>query len=379
MISGGAPSIREAHDYFYTSAPDREAVLRDAIRRALEFITDSSKLGEAPDESYFRGLISDCLLVGDAKSAATVAQHAYQDVSINFGFEVGGVPEIIRIQLSAGRAFIFLDQTTASVSYGFMSVRLSDMLPLIAFWARWTSVSGEMLVNLSDLGSGNALSFSQDSPDAPMTPDCSFVSSRGYADARAAYQNLPSLDHRKPQAIWRGATTGQRQGDWRSLPRIRLCQLVRAIDHPEWFDCAVTSLTQLAHPSEADEIHRSGLTAPEIPNSRFGEYRYQIDIDGNTNSWPGLFIKLLSGSPVFKIASPGGYRQWYYTRLSAWYNYIPVSSDLSDLLDKFKWVQGRPERAEAIGRAGRQLALSMTLEEESWRSLPVVEGLLARS
>ena len=51
---------------------------------------------------------------------------------------------------------------------------------------------------------------------------------------------------------------------------------------------------------------------PYVPMTDFNKYKYQIDIDGNTNAWPGLFQKLLTGSPVLKVASPYGFRQWLY-------------------------------------------------------------------
>ena len=56
-----------------------------------------------------------------------------------------------------------------------------------------------------------------------------------------------------------------------------------------------------------------------VPEIAFPAYKFQIDIDGNTNSWPGLFQKLLTGSAILKVASPYGYRQWYYDRLRPWH------------------------------------------------------------
>jgi hypothetical protein len=114
-----------------------------------------------------------------------------------------------------------------------------------------------------------------------------------------------------------------------------------------------------------EEIKASGLMRDSVPNYHFNRYRAHIDIDGRSNSWPGLFQKLLSGSPVLKVASPLGYRQWYYDRLVPWVNYVPVSADLSDLPDKAAWVLSHDIEARRIGEAGRTLAEAITYEAAS--------------
>ena len=54
-------------------------------------------------------------------------------------------------------------------------------------------------------------------------------------------------------------------------------------------------------------LRRNGLFAASVPETSFGNYKYQIDIDGVSNSWSGLFQKLLTGSPVLKVSSPVGF------------------------------------------------------------------------
>jgi hypothetical protein len=45
-------------------------------------------------------------------------------------------------------------------------------------------------------------------------------------------------------------------------------------------------------------------------------YKYLIDMDGNTSSWSGLISKLICGGVVIKLISEKKYRQWYYDALS---------------------------------------------------------------
>ena len=152
---------------------------------------------------------------------------------------------------------------------------------------------------------------------------------------------------------------GNSRNGWRGLPRIKLCQLSK--QNPDFLAARITSIVQLA--PEADrEIRQSGLMAEPIDVSRFGDWRIQIDIDGNTNSWPGLFQKLLTGSPVVKIESPGNWRQWYYDKLRPWENFVPAKANLSDLPEKLAWLRENECQASEIGMAGRDLALSITYE-----------------
>jgi hypothetical protein len=116
-------------------------------------------------------------------------------------------------------------------------------------------------------------------------------------------------------------------------------------------------------PTES-EIHESGLMSEFVPATEFNKFKYHIDIDGNTNSWPGLFQKLLTGSPVLKVASAGSYRQWYYSRLKPWVNFVPVLSDMSDLVAKIAWLHEHEKEAITIGIRGQELALSMHFNQE---------------
>ena len=86
---------------------------------------------------------------------------------------------------------------------------------------------------------------------------------------------------------------------------------------------------------------------------------FAIDIDGYTNAWSGLFVRLLMGCCVLKVESPTGHRQWYYPRMEAWRHYIPVAADLGDLQQQIDWCQSHEKECEQIANQGRELALSM--------------------
>ena len=68
---------------------------------------------------------------------------------------------------------------------------------------------------------------------------------------------------------------------------------------------------------------------------------------------------------MLKVGSASGFRQWYYDRLVAWRHFVPVAADMADLADKLAWLRAHDAEARAIGEAGRELAMAMTVESET--------------
>jgi Glycosyl transferase family 90 len=246
-------------------------------------------------------------------------------------------------------------------------IRFVSLLPLLAAYRTYEGfVGGSLFVNIGDVGYVPGLAFSDSRPEYFLIPDAAFLQQRGYLAMRRIVneQSVP-WQERLPIAHWRGGTSGQptdRVSGWRSLPRIRLCMIGR--DNPNLIDAGITHISQMSDARSELEIRDSGLMLSFVPAEETRRYKYQIDIDGNTNSWPGLFRKLLTGSPVVKVASPGGFRQWYYDRLRPWVNFVPVLADMSDLIDKLVWLHAHDESARRIGENGQTLAMSLSYEEQ---------------
>jgi len=247
----------------------------------------------------------------------------------------------------------------------YIATRLSGVWPQLEAFCTLAARSGSppkgrLNINLDDHSVVPGLSFCSNNRAHHLIPDAHFVRDRGYADARYAFASGGSpWRSRKPQAIWRGATTGHSPTGWRGLPRIKLCELSQ--QYPNFLDARISNVVQL-NPQADQEIAQAGLMGDSIKVEAFGDWRIQIDIDGNSNSWPGLFQKLLTGSPVVKIESLGNWRQWYYDKLKPWENYVPAKANLSDLVEKLSWLREHEHQAYAIGMAGRDLALSITYE-----------------
>ena len=70
------------------------------------------------------------------------------------------------------------------------------------------------------------------------------------------------------------------------------------------------------------------------------KYKYLIDVRGH--GWSGRLQTLLQlGRPVFIAERP--YREWYFDRLIPWKHYIPVKEDLSDLIEKYEYMEHHSE------------------------------------
>lgn len=273
---------------------------------------------------------------------------------------------------SSGRIIIYIQSAIFELPSVFDEMRrIIQILPLFSNYSHLKNPnSNYALVDLSDFGFEGALSFSGANLDN-LIPDSFYLNDRGYASMKADYnKNWIKWKDRRDVFFWRGSTTGMSE-NWYELPRVKICQWARDKNCNK-FDIKIVDIVQR---SEADtfEILQDKITGSHIPASKFIEYKYHIDIDGNTNSWPGLFLKLITGSPVIKVNSAMGYKQWYYDKLIPWHNYVPVSSDLSDIDIVIERLQQDPANAENIGLNGRELALGLSFCNELDRALLAIE------
>jgi hypothetical protein len=250
----------------------------------------------------------------------------------------------------------------------FAGAHLACVLPIAAaYHAAGAPIEGTTDVSLEDHHlTLRGLSFC-DFGEGFLIPDPAYIGTDGYAAIRAAIDAAwVPWERREKRAFWRGSTTGrpEAEGDWRTLPRLRLCGI--AAERSDMIDAGITAAVQW------DGMEVDPLIRRPVQAHLWQQWRYQIDIDGNSNAWAGMFHRMLSGSPVLKVASPMDFRQWYYHRMLPWVHYVPVRSDMSDLQERIEWLRGHDGAAREIGAAGRRLALSMTCEGEVRDSVPVV-------
>ena len=56
----------------------------------------------------------------------------------------------------------------------------------------------------------------------------------------------------------------------------------------------VSNIVQIGDAAEIAEIEKSGVIRDKVAPEWFMNYRHAIDIDGNANSWSGLFPGLFN-------------------------------------------------------------------------------------
>jgi hypothetical protein len=130
-------------------------------------------------------------------------------------------------------------------------------------------------------------------------------------------------------------------------------------------DVRFVTLAQSAEPAQdRRRLEQAGIIGGRIDPRTWLVRKFAIDIDGNSNAWSNLFTRLLAGCCVIKVASPLGYRQWYYGSLRPWQHFVPVEADLSDLREKIDWCRMHDRQCAEIAAAGRDFAVRRTFETE---------------
>jgi hypothetical protein len=215
-----------------------------------------------------------------------------------------------------------------------------------------------------------------------LVPDQIFLATDGYADLRRAYAaRRRPLAEREDVIFWRGRSTGTlaRGEPWTALPRVAFVAEARRIAaaRPELkIDVGLVTTDEGSGKAPWKELVAAGLTADFVPIERFAEKRVHVDVDGNSNSWPGLFSKVLLGGPLLKVASRDGAAQWYYGRLVDGETLLTVRTDLADLEARCERVRDPAVQARlAAGMAA--LAEELTPATEIPRVFPVLEAAAA--
>jgi hypothetical protein len=286
-------------------------------------------------------------------------------ITIEFSDSVPSA-HVIGIRKTQNVSLLFPNQVILSPEIRVKVLWLIWFMPQLEHAVKIDSqVRGFTWLSQWDVGVLNGLAFCSASPDHLLIPDNVFIPSKGYRDYRnRLVQAFVPWEERLPVCFWRGSTTGQPPvgSRWTALPRVQFVNIFK--EKGELFNVGLSKISQIYDETAQDEIKRSGLLKNYVPCHLQQSWKYLVDIDGNSNAWSGLFEKLLTGSAVFKIMSPYGYRQWYYGKMIAWEHYVPVASDFSDLESKVRLLEKRDGLAAQIGAAGRTLAESLTFESE---------------
>ncbi|MEP1765803.1 MAG: glycosyl transferase family 90 [Sulfitobacter sp.] len=227
-------------------------------------------------------------------------------------------------------------------------------------------------LDLSDGVAGNseAICFCAAGSKTVLIPDPTFIRTRGYADLKAQSEahDLPFIE-RKGQAYWRGAVTGQVEEALSSedslrnvlaTSRIQFCADSSAFSE---INAKITSLGNYSSDKKLQKtLAKMNVWGDREPIEQNFNYKYLIDIDGNTSSWPGLISKLICGGVVIKLVGDTKYRQWYYDELVHGEN-IYFASNVAEVREIVVQLQKNPDKAAQVAAAAKKLAFSLDFEK----------------
>jgi hypothetical protein len=92
------------------------------------------------------------------------------------------------------------------------------------------------------------------------------------------------------------------------------------------------------------DFHSSGTTAFKSLPDLVAKYNVLIDIEVNNYSASMKYL-LWSRRPLLIVDRV--YKEYFFKHLLPWVHYIPVKSDLSDLIDRTTWVLNPANQDEA--------------------------------
>ncbi|HSX10737.1 MAG TPA: glycosyl transferase family 90 [Chlamydiales bacterium] len=165
------------------------------------------------------------------------------------------------------------------------------------------------------------------------------------------------------KAIWRGGVN-----DYTELatsPRLTLCRLSKT--HPNLVDASFYSCE---YPAARKLIEQENLLTPFISKLDQLHYRYLPALDGRMCTYPGFQWRLLSDALTLKQDSDQ--IQWFYSALSPYSHYLPLASDMSDILEKIQWAEEHPAEAQQMVANARQFITQHLMTEDCYRYLYLV-------
>jgi hypothetical protein len=193
-------------------------------------------------------------------------------------------------------------------------------------------------------------------------------------------RTLPFVTWSKKQSkiFWRGSATGGwtcdsdvlnqnakcehlkgwTTDDWDRYPRTRIVQLSKF-----WNEGVDARFTDSVNPELQETFSKRGMLAAK--HVKLGDqlgYKYLIDMDGSTQS-NRLFWVLASNSALFRVGTK--IVSWFSDLLQPYVHYVPIRSDMSDIVGQVKWAQENDALVERIALSGREFALERLTQEHS--------------
>ena len=167
---------------------------------------------------------------------------------------------------------------------------------------------------------------------------------------------VSSWPRKKEVVYWRGTTTGghaEEGGQYMEFHRQRLVQkfgFTGAKFGDPGYDIRFTSVLQCANGACDKERREFEPLAGWSPQSKSKDFKYLLDIDGNTFSQRYLPFLRFTGSLILKMFL---FEDWLTEQTRPNEHYLPVDLDLHDLEDQVRWARENDDKARLIAMTGQ--------------------------
>ena len=173
--------------------------------------------------------------------------------------------------------------------------------------------------------------------------------------------NTICWENKKSIAVFRGSSTGAGVTVQTNM-RLKLAHLSvitpKDSDNLPLLDAGITKWNLRPRKIKGEKYLKTidiknlpfGLSTFLSPEEQYS-YKYVINVDGHVSSYR-LSRELDSGCCLLLVASK--YKLWYRHMLKPFEHYVPVRSDLSDLIDKIKWCKNHDEQCKQIAQNAKQ-------------------------
>lgn len=166
-------------------------------------------------------------------------------------------------------------------------------------------------------------------------------------------------------AVFRGGASGCGY-DERNNQRIQLAKLGMKLmksKNPELMnllDVGITAANKKKYHFHKDTglgyIHTTIPFVNRLNKIEQSKYKYIIEVEGNVAAHRIASDMLLGSVPLIVDSE---YTLWFQHLLKEYVHYIPIKSDLSDLLEKIQWCQENDDTCEKIAKNARDFAMDI--------------------
>lgn len=199
-----------------------------------------------------------------------------------------------------------------SLSDGFMgNANLYNLSAPVFTFSKWDSDEKMVLI-----------------PDIEMLGSCDY-----YIKATTKANQLCPWNKKINKLIWRGLPTGNHLDCcFRDNQRFRAVEMSNI--YPDLIDAKYSGVLPYIENELREIIKINGYVGNSLTLNEQINYKYQLYIDGWTNSYSRAFWQLWSNCLMLKPFSHS--IQWYYDGLISDVHYVAINKDLSDLKDKIQ-------------------------------------------